>query len=384
MSTVGYWIDLTGVKLDDAVDRMLWLQAFPYGEYKHPLYGPIEMNASRAGAMASQVKGGVRGQKLDIDYDHKEYSGKAAGWVNDAEARDDGLWIQVEFTEDGFNAVQKGEYRYFSPEYADEWEHPTTGVTYQDVLFGGALTNRPFLKDILPINMSELADGGDNEVDKFLKQLRETLGLGEDATEAEILQAAQEAAEAEGPEDEEETEEETEEGTEEEETEGDAEQQLAELQNHPVIKKLLARTKSLEEDNRMLRATSKLSEVNATLSDWSSHKDGRKFGLPPATHDDLRVVMLSENGKTAKAIHSFIDNLLDTGLVSLSERGGGSRQPSQAGGGGSAAKALSERTKALQKEQDLDYIDAVQQVAKEDPDLYNSYLEEVYNDVAEV
>lgn len=374
MSQYGYWVDLDTVQLGDATDRKLWLQAFPFGSFKHPLYGKINFTPDRAARFAANVKDRVRGQDLDIDYDHKERTGKAAGWVQDAEARESGLWIQVEFTEDGFDSIRKKEYRYFSPEFVDEWKHPSTGAMHKDVLFGGALTNRPFLKDMIPVNMSEVSDEGGNEVDEFLEKLRKALKLSEDATEEEILAAAAEA-EA-GPEDEEteEESEESEEGEEDESTELSEDDIAALIAQNPKLKKLTDRITALE-------TTSKLSEIKVQLTEWSSETSGKKFGLPAAVHDDLRKLMLSEGSAAVKAV---IDKVLETGLVEFGERGGQRHGARKAGQGGSPTEQYNDRVQTIMQEKKLSYLEAAAQLSETDPDLYEAYRVETLEGAGEV
>ena len=57
--------------------------------------------------MALNVKNEVRDTQLDVDYDHKSQSGKAAGWIKDAQARSDGLYLQVEWTNTATEAIKK-------------------------------------------------------------------------------------------------------------------------------------------------------------------------------------------------------------------------------------------------------------------------------------
>ena len=70
-------------------------------------------------------------------------------------------------------------------EFMDEFVHPRTGVKYHDVLNGGGLTNRPFLKGIAPVNLSELFAAEGDQMDP--KALRAALGLKEDASDAEVM-----------------------------------------------------------------------------------------------------------------------------------------------------------------------------------------------------
>jgi phage I-like protein len=153
----GYFVDLSTIQLSD--DRPSWIQAMPLGKYKHPFFGDIEITPERVKRFSDNVNNKVRGTDLDIDYDHKMTSGEAAGWVTAADARTDGLYLLVDWTPKARQSIREKAYRYFSPEFTDEWEHPKTSVKYKDVIFGGGITNRPFLKDIAPINASELVLG---------------------------------------------------------------------------------------------------------------------------------------------------------------------------------------------------------------------------------
>jgi hypothetical protein len=98
MITAGYLVDLRGLSFDDATDTSTWIQAMTVGEYEHPVHGNIKITPERIQRFAANVNNRVRETDLDIDYDHKAYGGEAAGWVRQAEAREDGLWVLVEWT----------------------------------------------------------------------------------------------------------------------------------------------------------------------------------------------------------------------------------------------------------------------------------------------
>jgi len=202
MSKASYLTDLYSLKLDDNPDSTeIWIQAMPLGSYEHPQYGTIDITQSKVNQFVDNIKNNVRMQQLDIDYDHKAYGGDAAGWVKDAADRGaEGLWLLVDFTKKAFQSIKDKAYRYFSAEYDDEWANPKTGVVHKNVIFGGSLTNRPFLKDIMPINLSEVFanvpdaptnpnEGGSNMTPEQVKSLGIKLGLGESATEAQVLEA---------------------------------------------------------------------------------------------------------------------------------------------------------------------------------------------------
>jgi hypothetical protein len=155
LANLSYFIELRGVEL--AEKDLTWLHAMPVGTYDHPVYGELSFSSERLARFADNVKNKVRKIDLDIDFDHKQDIAKgsqAAGWIKDADVKDDGLWIGAQFTDDAKAEVKAGKWKYLSPEFQDEWTD-AQGNKYQDVLLGAGLTNRPFLKDLLPIAASE-------------------------------------------------------------------------------------------------------------------------------------------------------------------------------------------------------------------------------------
>lgn len=196
----GYYATLSGATFNEQ-DYTGWLHAMAPGKYFHPEYGEMDLGLEKIQVYADSVNNNVRGIELDIDYDHKQDVAKgreAAGWVKKAEVRNDGLWLFVEWTKTAFEKIKEKAYKYFSPEFASEWQDPK-GVVHKDVLFGGGITNRPYLKNLLPLNLSELSFGEDgegkvnpqdnkgDEVD--MKKLREALGLAETVTDEETWKA---------------------------------------------------------------------------------------------------------------------------------------------------------------------------------------------------
>jgi hypothetical protein len=150
-------IDLGGVRL--AEDRPTWLHAFPLGRYLHPAHGELVFTRERLERLAEGVNRGVRGITPALDFDHREdraKGAKAAGWIEAAEVRHDGLWLAVTFTAEARAEVRAGAWRYLSPEFG-EWTDPRTGTRHRDVLMGAALTNRPFLRDLEPVAACEPA-----------------------------------------------------------------------------------------------------------------------------------------------------------------------------------------------------------------------------------
>jgi hypothetical protein len=171
-------IDLGGLRLSE--DRPTWLHAFPFGEYHHPRHGRLVFTRERLERIADGVNGGVRGITPALDYNHREdraKGGKAAGWIEAAEVRPDGLWIAVTLTAEALAEVRAGAWRYLSPEFAD-WTDPRSGVRHRDVLLGAALTNRPFLRDLAPVAACEPAIWSDPLVRSAGITLADVLAAG--------------------------------------------------------------------------------------------------------------------------------------------------------------------------------------------------------------
>jgi hypothetical protein len=148
-------IDLTTTRLTER--ESTWLHAFPLGTYQHPIHGALTFTRQRLQRIADGVNLGLRGVALALDYDHREdraKGGKAAGWIERAEVRGDGLWIAVRLTAEALAEVRAGAWRYLSPEFGD-WTDPRTGLRHVDVLAGAALTNRPFLRGLATVAASE-------------------------------------------------------------------------------------------------------------------------------------------------------------------------------------------------------------------------------------
>lgn len=196
MANFTYYADLRGVTFSEGDKPRTWIMAMRQGEHLHPEYGKLNFSLDRIKRFADSVKNKVRGIELDIDYDHKAdpaRGNEAAGWVKDAKVEGDALMLLVEWTKSAAEKIKEGAYRYFSPEFRDSWTD-SSGTQHQDVMFGGGITNRPFLKDLLPINLSELtfAETEKNEGNSMdPKKLRAALGLPETATDEQVLAQAE-------------------------------------------------------------------------------------------------------------------------------------------------------------------------------------------------
>lgn len=360
---MSYLVDLNKVTLSDSETPSSWIHAMTKGKYDHVVYGEIDFSDERLQRFAQSVKQKVRDIDPDIDYDHKARSGDAAGWVKDAEVRSDGLYLYVEWTANAAKKIKAKEYRYFSPEFVDEWVHPKNGTKFQDVLNGGAITNRPFLKDLAPLNLSEMlldeevVDDPEEGKEMDPKKFAELLGLPADATEEQLLAKTKEfkeKAEKVIPP-----------------TDDVALLQLAET--NPAIKALMESQKKLEEQNARNTAALRLSEVRGNVLQLNEHLRTKKFALPATTFEALTKVLHESPEAVGVQVLDMVKALGETGFVQLGEVGQ-QRTNSET----DPVKAFSDLVIKAQADYKLDYADAVGRVAQENPDAYKSYAHASY------
>jgi phage I-like protein len=145
------------------------VQILRVGKFKHPQYGDFEITEKILAEMKDNFDKKTRG--IDIAFDYFHDSNKiAAGWPKALELRENGteLWAPViEWTPRAQQMLADKELRYFSPDFAFQWQDPETQNTFSNVLFGGGLTNRPFVKGMEPIvSLGEHALTGEINAEK--------------------------------------------------------------------------------------------------------------------------------------------------------------------------------------------------------------------------
>ena len=103
---------------------------------------------------------------LDIDYEHKtdpKYGMDAAGWIADVAKKilfENGkriatFWIKPkQWTPTAQEVIDTRAKIFFSPEYKLKYKDLETGKIYDNVLFGGGLTNRPYIHGLAPVMLS--------------------------------------------------------------------------------------------------------------------------------------------------------------------------------------------------------------------------------------
>ena len=145
--------------------------------------GEFDVDEESLAAMKEQIA--QRGVDLVVDYEHQTLTGErapAAGWVKELFAEDGHIKARVERTIPAKQYLENKEYRYLSPVVnVRKADNKAVG------LHSLALTNTPAIEGMNPIVNSDNFEGGQHSMD--IKKLAELLGLSEDATEEQVVEA---------------------------------------------------------------------------------------------------------------------------------------------------------------------------------------------------
>ncbi|GEM_PF-1174641 len=148
-----------------------WAQVCPLGEFPHAGAEVTQVvDAEACAAMTADFAGRAAEPNFPgvlVDFDHFSMdAGKpseAAGWVATLEAREDGLWAKIRWTDAGLAAVTGGRYRLVSPVFPEPsaCEDLGGGRIRPRRLVSVALTNEPNIKGGRPI-ANRCPDGGEH------------------------------------------------------------------------------------------------------------------------------------------------------------------------------------------------------------------------------
>ena len=128
-------------------------------------------------------------RELPLDYEHQidlsRDNGKpapAAGWMKSLQARPDGIYAEVEWTDQAREMISQREYRYISPTFL----HGKGGEV--SVILRAALVNAPALD--MPA-LAKTQDGDTTMKETLMQKILAKLGLQTDASETEVDAAMQ-------------------------------------------------------------------------------------------------------------------------------------------------------------------------------------------------
>jgi len=144
--------------------------------FRDQFYGKLTLSKAMFQKMIRNFDAGVFGQKIYLDVSHQTYKGSAGEFIR---LFMDGnkLRGEVEFTDYGIDAVKKLLMQYISIEFTADYEDPETDKKHGPLLFGAALTNRPRVKRLEPI---ELSHDGDEVPSLILPSVQTILKLEQD------------------------------------------------------------------------------------------------------------------------------------------------------------------------------------------------------------
>lgn len=155
------------ITLADATSRDPWVQLAVTGHFHSPIYGQFSITPDDLSTILRnyETEHPKAPTELMLDYEHRSVNpqtpedGHAAGWFKELQLRGDGkeLWARVELTEDAASAVRAKKYRYISPEIHRRFKSRTSNRELGYTLLAAALTNRPFLTGMAPIELSDAA-----------------------------------------------------------------------------------------------------------------------------------------------------------------------------------------------------------------------------------
>jgi phage I-like protein len=163
------------IKLDESSsDKTIpqRIQVMRCGKFYSDQYGEFEITPKHLLSMKQNFSEKVRGIDLAVDYKH-ESEDIAAGWFKDVILSEDGteLWADIEWTPKGQKVLSDKEFRYVSADFAFDYVHNETKKKHGPTLFGAGLTNRPFIKDMNPVVLSE--EKGNKKMDEKDKKIAE-------------------------------------------------------------------------------------------------------------------------------------------------------------------------------------------------------------------
>lgn len=159
--------------VDDQVVAPGEIEMLQTGEWDTPWHGKFVINHDTLVGMVQHFNDGTR-KGVPIDLEHNSYSNDgAAGWIegleirpteNPAFAGQESLWGEVKWTPAGEEKIANRQFRFFSPEFADEdYQDPETGEYLDNVLIGGGLTNRPLFKNLTAVRASDNNSGSEKK-----------------------------------------------------------------------------------------------------------------------------------------------------------------------------------------------------------------------------
>jgi phage I-like protein len=353
------------------------------GTWKHPVYGNFSITENDLDDFILHFIENVRGIDIAIDLEHGEtpHKSASAGWIKHLTKQGNSLLAEIEWTDLGKEKLKSKEYKYFSPEFKFSYEDHETGKKYSNVLMGGGLTNRPFIKNMQPVLLSEdvqIEAHQDNtsfiymqniekeRIDKKMNaKLLTVLKLSENATEEQVSEAIENVVK------------ENETLTKEVETKtneiADKNKEITEKTTENVelsekIKTLTSNKTDLEKDNIKLSERITSIETKLVESEWEkvSSKLLSEGKLTPAMAEKFKVGYMKDKETTLALMETLQP------IVELGERGNSQGNNEVK----SNIELFENEVNTIVANRKVSYADALVLAEKEKPELFNLYQKE--------
>lgn len=373
------------------------IQVLPVGRWNHPAYGVLTITKEDVSEFKDNFEKGLRKQ-IPITEGHETFDEKpAVGWFKELMDRGgNGLYATVEWTKKGKTLLSEKQYKYFSPEFYSEYEDPETREVHTNVLVGGALTNKPYFKELDAVVLSEkILDTNklkfnDMDLKELLAKKLEDLSTEEkafvvenkaDLNEAELetfgslfeTKTEEETTEETKTEETKETEEEKEEEKTEEIVEEKVEASEYKMDEKGNVVMSMAQVKALESKaNSGFEASEKLkkADVQAQCDKLIFSETNKKGKILPKAGAKVFSFMLALSEEQRKTFSEIMDSIQAKQI--FGEKGKGS------GAEGTAFAEIEAKTKKLMSEdKGLKYADAVKKVCSENEALADKYEKEL-------
>jgi len=182
---------MSGLRLPEGEGVPEWLHLLP-------AEGPVRTNDGRGPYRVADIAAIIEaslqaGTKLVLDENHstdlaapKGGEAPARGWIVELQRRTDGVWGRVEWTTRGRQIMEDREYRGVSPVIAHRKDGTIVAIRR------ASLVNEPNFVELTALHQQ---DHQEKPSMTFMEQLAKALGLGESASEEEILDALKKALE---------------------------------------------------------------------------------------------------------------------------------------------------------------------------------------------
>ena len=364
------------------------------GKWEHPQYGIIQITNNDIDRFINSFDDKVRKVDIAVDQEHMPEKG-AAGWFKSLKKQvEDGktkLKANIEWTTLGKELINDGIFKYFSPEFDFDYEDLETHEQFENVLLGGALTNRPYFKSLAPVMLSEnmyagftnlnKIKGGEKRMNK--QELKAKLvedakfSLADDASDEEkkLFGEVKEelTKEAEEKEEKEKAEIEAKEKTDKEKKEEEEKKKKLELEKKKTMsEQFISRadhTKELNEVKSQMGIVEKklrFKEVTAEVKGYVFSESNPNGVLLAKNEKEAVELLMALNSKTAELFTEFVKKLPKVSAKLFREEGGA----------GMAYKDKEEKREAViekkMKDSGMSYSEALKVVSAEQPELFKN------------